>query len=474
MPKFKSTVEVIPSASRLIQSLRDVGYDFVHAVADLVDNSIAAAASKVRIDLRFEGETSWLRVADNGRGMSCAVITEAMRFGSERDYAADDLGKFGLGLKTASLSQCLRLTVASRVDRQTRRIEARQWDLEHVEKTNRWEVFDVSAAERTDCLTEPLANNTGTVVLWENLDRVLGYKIPWGDKARSGLLKTTDALYGHLAMVFHRFITGEARRRARLHIELNGTQVEPWDPFARDEKKTIKFSEQQFEIPTDRGRGLVGYVGYILPNQSNFSTLRRFEYYAGPAKWNFQQGLYVYRSDRMIQSGGWSWLRTADEHTKLARVALDFRPDLDSAFELNIAKARVSLPTDLRNQLKPYIELLTKEARKAYDRGVGDGHRPAAAPRGLAAGDARQVRHADPGDGAILDVQTRQTVVGPSTPDRALGLSVVADPQANSSANWVGKAIEAAAVEANEAAALKRIKKALKASNPEAFHELGW
>src|SRR5215210_7595117 len=105
-PRLSSStaVEVIPSAKRLIRSLRDVGYDFVHAVADLVDNSIAAGATEVDIDLRFDGEDSWLRIADNGRGMSGTTITEAMRFGAERDYEADDLGKFGLGLKTASLS----------------------------------------------------------------------------------------------------------------------------------------------------------------------------------------------------------------------------------------------------------------------------------------------------------------------------------------------------------------------------------
>src|SRR5712692_3370844 len=126
----RAMVEVIPSARRLVRSLRDLGYDFVHAIADLVDNSIAAGASRMAVDMKWSGPDSWVRMTDNGTGMSGTIITEAMRFGSERDYEVDDLGKFGLGLKTASLSQCRRLTVASRIDRNQRRIEVRRWDLD--------------------------------------------------------------------------------------------------------------------------------------------------------------------------------------------------------------------------------------------------------------------------------------------------------------------------------------------------------
>src|SRR5437899_2575141 len=105
---------IVPSASRTVASLRDIGYDTPHAVADLVDNSLAAGATRVDVDLAFDGSESWVRVSDNGTGMDAAALLEAMRYGSERDYERDDLGKFGFGLKTASTSQCRRLTVASR------------------------------------------------------------------------------------------------------------------------------------------------------------------------------------------------------------------------------------------------------------------------------------------------------------------------------------------------------------------------
>ena len=113
--------------------MRDLGYGPTEAVADLIDNSIAAGAHNVAVALHFEGGDSWIRISDDGRGMDAETITEAMRYGAGRDYADDDLGKFGLGLKTASMSQCRRLTVASRTSKKVARMEARELDLDYVE-----------------------------------------------------------------------------------------------------------------------------------------------------------------------------------------------------------------------------------------------------------------------------------------------------------------------------------------------------
>ena len=84
---------------------------------------------------------------------------------------------------------------------------------------------------------------------------------------------------------------------------------------------------------------------FVVPHQADFSSAEAHAAAAGPLRWNRQQGFYVYRADRMIQSGGWSNLRTLDEHSKLARVALSFDPRLDDAFRINVAKMRVQLPT---------------------------------------------------------------------------------------------------------------------------------
>lgn len=444
---MRTAVPVIPSARRLVRSLRDLGYDFVHAVADLVDNSIAAGASRVAIDLRFDGPASWVRIADDGTGMAGDVLTEAMRYGSERDYAAGELGKFGLGLKTASTSQCRRFTVVSRSDPAKGSVEARVLDLDHIEKTNRWEVHQVYASDLGENLTDPLKNHTGTVVLWESLDRVLNYKIPWGEKARASLLTLAERLDQHLGMVFHRFLEGAAARCKKLSITVNGTTVEAWDPFATDEKYTETLTEHEIEVLTSSGKGIVKFCPYVLPPKEKFSSEATFNRLGGPERWNKQQGFYIYRADRMIQSGGWSWTRTADEHTKLARAALEFHPDLDSAFEINVAKMRVTLPADLRDQLKEPVDRLVRRARDVYD------GKPAGAPRSAPRGRASSQMPAANGPGSASS-------------------RVEATP--NVYKGRARAAFERAAQRAREEHALERIVREMIKDEPEVAHELGW
>jgi anti-sigma regulatory factor (Ser/Thr protein kinase) len=159
--------EVIPSAKRLIRSLRDMGYDFPTAVADLIDNSIEAGATHVTVDVEFDGDNSWVRITDNGLGMSLSQLQEAMRYGSEREYDTEkDLGKFGLGLKTASMSQCQRLSVVSRSNPKLKEIFAYCWDLDHVDATNKWEIVRIDRKSLKFILDGYLANTTGTVVFW--------------------------------------------------------------------------------------------------------------------------------------------------------------------------------------------------------------------------------------------------------------------------------------------------------------------
>src|SRR3954451_69891 len=204
MPR-KATV--IPSAARLMTSLRDIGYDAASAVADLVDNSIDADATVVEISVCRKGEHSFISVADNGRGMTERVLDEAMRYGSRRSYDARDLGKFGLGLKTASLSQCRRLTVATRTTARGR-VEVRRWDLDEGARHHTWRLARLTPRECARDLLDPLAGTSGTVVMWERLDRVLGYRRPDGAAARAALDAAADRIAEHLEMVFHRFLSG--------------------------------------------------------------------------------------------------------------------------------------------------------------------------------------------------------------------------------------------------------------------------
>lgn len=377
-----SSVEVIPSARRLVKSLRDVGYEFVTAVADLIDNCIEAKAKTVWVDVVWDGEDSYVSIADNGEGMALATLKEAMRFGSERDYEGEDLGKFGLGLKTASLSQCERFTVASRSNPSRADINAYCWDVEHVEATNRWEILPVRTADLHEGVRQHLKDTTGTVVVWERLDRILGYKKPDGESARKQIHAMCRELEDHLAMVFHRFLAGEVRGK-RLAIYVNENKVTPWDPFARKEDNIQCLEVKTFKHEGSNGKGDVIVEPFVLPHKSRFSSQDAWNRFSGPEKWNKQQGFYIYRADRMIQSGGWCGLRALDEHRKLARIAISFPPKLDDEFKINVAKMRVSLPNALREVIAkaigPAVALAEEEYRQG-ERKSGGTPQPSAAP----------------------------------------------------------------------------------------------
>lgn len=452
----RQTVENVPSAARLGTALRDVGYDFAGAVADLIDNSLAAGATTVDITARFDGGDSWVRIVDNGAGMDATTINEALRFGSRRDYELDALGKFGLGLKTASLSQCRRLTVASRTSTRLARLEARAMDLEVMQHRDTWEIDILAAPQRPAELVEPLSRHPGTVVLWQDLDRLLPYRRPDGEAAKKGLDSRLELLDQHLGMVFHRFLAGEVPRRRALKITINGTAVEAWDPFARDEAQTERLSVAEFDVIHGPTAGVVTFQPFVLPNKHQFSTPSAHEHH-GRGRWNQRQGLWIYRANRLIQDGGWRYLRTADEHTKYARAAIDFSPDLDDAFGLNIAKMRVNLPATLKNDLRAPVDALVRRAKSRYAEGntkvrpdppSGGNPPPPVSPRG---GPPTQPGHqGPPGQGETPP----HSGGGPHRPLR---------PALEEAASAIGKT-----------AALKKIMAKVRELNPGAADALGW
>ena len=451
---------VVPSAARTVSSMRDIGYELPQAVADLVDNSISAGANRVDIDLHFDGESSWIRIADNGSGMDTQTLVEAMRYGSEREYAADDLGKFGFGLKTASTSQCRQVSVATRRSPERARLEARCLDLDHIESTNRWEILVLGPGERPDVLVEPLHNGPGTVVLWEALDRVLDYQDPWGQWARRRLLSAAEEIDQHLSMVYHRFLAGRIRGR-RLTIRINRTAISPWDPFCPDEATQV-IEPRDFQVNTPVGAGIVRVAPAVLPHQSEFSSSQAWQRASGPLKWNRQQGLYIYRANRLIQWGGWSRLRTADEHTKLARVALDFHPRLDAAFSINIAKAIVKLPSELRTDLEPFVSEVTRLADQRYRR--GQSHRGAPQAASATRNPAPPTRMAPTGGGIHANAPTSAFP----------GLEGRTNGQSTAQRMSTRTALEEAARDVGETKALKKITDQLEDRHPEIARDLGW
>ncbi|WP_238452736.1 ATP-binding protein [Micromonospora sp. ATA51] len=372
----KAWYDVAPSAARLTGSLRDIGYDFSTAVADIVDNSVAAGATRVEILIEHDGADSRVFIADDGRGMSAPAVLEAMRFGTRRSYDRGELGRYGLGLKTASLSQCRLLTVVSRSSTSVVRTCARSLDLDLIEDWDQWVVVDPSPADQmVGRARQWLAEGTGTVVLWRSLDRVLPENRPEGGWARRRLESLATRAAEHLGIVFHRFLDG-VPGRPQLVITVNGQKVRSWDPFAQDEPATVELPPQRFEIEAPGAGGHVRLRRFVLPSRDRFTSPAEFERMSGPMNWNRQQGLYVYRADRLVQWGGWSGIRGIDEHTKLARAALEFDTDLDAAFNINVAKMRVALPAQLRTLLEPPLNELCVLADDAYRKTSRSGSRP--------------------------------------------------------------------------------------------------
>jgi hypothetical protein len=368
-----------------MESLREIGYDLPSALADIVDNSIEANAKSIDIRFAFDGADSWVLIADDGVGMTGSTLGEAMRYGTERAYEVGELGRFGLGLKTASLSQCRRLTVASRHGRERRRIEIRQWDLDHVAVSNRWEVLRLDTKSVPAALVDPLLRRRGTVVLWEGLDRVLDYRLPSGAAARNGFAALADGVAAHLAMVFHRYLAGEVRGKRRVTIFVNGGQIDAWDPYARSEPNTRVLTAQVMTLKGGTGARRMVVRPYVLPTQERFSSAAAHARASGPQRWNRQQGFYFYRNDRLIQAGGWSRLRTVDEHTKLARIAVDLPAGCDELFRVNVAKMRVSIPPSVREPLMAIASGVASEAGATYRRPGSSVRRPSSGGEDVAA-----------------------------------------------------------------------------------------
>ena len=239
----------------------------------------------------------------------------------------------------------------------------RQLSLNHVEQYDNWVIIEPRGSDAIQEATSLLDEGFSTIVIWEDLDRVVpeGMAHGWATRRLTNYAQKTGQ---HLSMVFHRYLDGS--RGQAVDISVDGQRLEPWDPFARQERSTIQLPSQTFEISSGTLQGTVILDRWVLPSRHQFSSPAAFEAASGPLKWNRQQGLYIYRADRWVQGGGWAGLRAVDEHMKLARCALTFDTDLDAAFNINVAKMRVSLPTELRTMLQRPVQEVCNRAEAVY------------------------------------------------------------------------------------------------------------
>lgn len=383
MAKMKyDVVETIPRAIRMLRALRSVGYDFNAAVGDIVDNSISAGAKEINVDFRRTPKGFTLIIRDDGRGMSKPVLREAMRHGSDVEYDPESLGKFGMGLKTASLSQCRKLLVASNSGTTASGLSAFMWDLAHIDKVNRWELLDIA---KESALRDPrfkkILRSSGTVVSWEEMDRfdadLNSYQR--GGNADNWVGELIGELQTYLRMTFHRFMDGSLGSRRNLKIIYNGRKLTPWDPFCRCEKNTLVLKPSEFRPVESKSKSAVRIEPFVLPEKDGsqgFSTLPAWNEAKGLLPWNDSQGFYIYRENRLIHYGGWLRIRGKSEHTKYARVGVYFDSSLDEIFQISVHKMKLNLPASLFDHLKSATQEAVKiaktrsEKRRPTDGGI--------------------------------------------------------------------------------------------------------
>ncbi|WP_409294058.1 ATP-binding protein [Peribacillus sp. SCS-26] len=343
-----------PSAAPVIQALRSLGYNPSTAIADLVDNCLDAGASRVDVQFNYEETDGSILILDNGFGMDEKSLQTAMNIGSKdprAKRAAKELGRFGMGLKTASFSLGRRLSVLTKQDGH---YYERCWDLDHVSECNEWELFTVIPLEVRKKMGE-IAGESGTIVCIDKLDRFMGTGLR-NKLKETAFYNKVAKVNKHLEFVFHSILEKEP-----IKMFINGKAISPWDPYMRYHESTIEGEMQQIRINEHRIK--VQY--FILPHASNLAE-PEYKKAGGYRGWRDHQGLYVYRENRLLYFGDWMGLFQKDASSQLARIRIDLPNGADDDWQVDIKKSRISLPEEAKKRLKTISEIARKISRDIF------------------------------------------------------------------------------------------------------------
>lgn len=352
-----------PDAPRLIFGLRDTGYNVRTAAADIIDNSIAAKADQINVEITLRADGRKLvYFGDNGDGMDLAGIHRAMRYGAPERENPESLGKFGLGLKTASSSVCLKYTLISRKSPDQKLVKL-AWDLDHVAQKNAWEMLSEPVTSDEEDAFQEYCGDKGTLLIWEKCDRILtrDYE-PGSSKEQQAIKRIAESLVKHLSLVYHRFLDPSDHRERHVCILVNQIAVEPWNPFypARSEQVLPETKQKLYVEMPDGSEEIANIRAWILPHRNDM-TKEEEKTYARIS--NRAQGFYVYREGRLIQDGSWMDVFGANEpHTSLLRIEFDFGHKLDDAFRIDVKKSRILFHPDLEEGLKTLLQPIYREA----------------------------------------------------------------------------------------------------------------
>lgn len=346
-----------PYAPNLVESTRSIGYSFETALADIVDNSVSNFSK--RIDIKFStSDKPYIAIIDDGLGMSSDDLENAMRYGSSNslnDRAENDLGRFGLGLKMASMSQCRKLTVVSK---HNNKFSAACWDLDYIHKTEQWSLirFTDKEIKKLRHVSDLEKYKSGTIVIWENMDRISESPHDFANEFNEKL----NFADKHISLVFHRFLENKLSKQF-FEIFFNNRKVEPIDPFMLANRATQQLEEEILFIDKTQ----IKITPFIIPFMSKLTTKERAiqdDY----KDLNLKQGLYIYRNNRLIVWGKWFRLLSDSELKRLARVRVDLPNSIDSHWKIDVKKSSAQIPSVIKEQLKQIVVRVVGKSERVY------------------------------------------------------------------------------------------------------------
>lgn len=342
-----------PNPKSTINSYRSFGYNISTAIADIIDNSISARANEIRLDYKWKGQDSFISISDNGIGMNKEELVLAMTPGSkdpEEERSQNDLGRFGMGLKSASFSQCKRLTCVTKKEKFV--TLKRCWDIDFINRENEWQLLD--NISNTIFLEKIDRQKSGTLILWEKLDRIVGNADINNETVKAAFYAEMISVKEHLSLVFHKFIETK-----RIKIFFQNDEIQPYNPFLLNLNP-----KPEMGLPEKFGNVEITY--FILPHMSEIGK-NDYENSGGSLGWFQSQGFYIYRGDRLLVAGDWLGLEKKRDYSKLARISVSFSNANDFNWQLDIKKSIATPPIEIRKELARIAKIAVMKSARIYN-----------------------------------------------------------------------------------------------------------
>lgn len=342
-----------PNPKSTINSYRSFGYNLSTAISDIIDNSISANANQIRLEYKWLGKDSFISIIDNGVGMNKDELVSAMTPGSkdpEEERSERDLGRFGMGLKTASFSQCKRLTCITKKD--TLNALKRCWDIDYINTENEWQLLDFVS---DNSFVEKIEKQeSGTLILWEKLDRIIDDADTSNEFVKAVFYDEMVKVKRHISLVFHKFIESK-----RIKIYFQNEEIHPNNPFLLNLNPKPEMGLPEFF-------GNVEITYFILPHMSEIGKTI-YENSGGSLGWFQEQGFYIYRGDRLLVAGDWLGMEKKRDYSKLARIAISFTNANDFNWHLDIKKSTATPPIEIRKELSRIARIAIMKSAKIYN-----------------------------------------------------------------------------------------------------------